>query len=329
MGRAPVASSPVSSDHESTPRRPTVGGTVPGSPTSPVTRRVRTAREGGELELAVTEWNRPVDGDPSVVCVHGLASNRRMWDGVGAVLAARGHHVVSVDQRGHGESGKPTSGFDFDTVTGDLAALVAQVGAGPACVVGQSWGGNVVVEFAARYPSLASSVVCVDGGFIELSSRFSSWEDCRAALTPPKLIGTPFATMRDWIRSAHPDWPEEGIAGALANFEHRADGTIAPWLSLDRHLAILQALYEHRPAEALSGVRVPVHFVVADGDAAWERDKRHALDRLLRTVPQGSVEWLRGDHDLHAQHPVLVADEIERARRAGATSTTTATGERT
>ena len=60
--------------------------------------------------------------------VHGLASNARMWDGVAAVLAAAGHPVVAVDQRGHGRSSKPDEGYDFVTVVADLVALIASLG---------------------------------------------------------------------------------------------------------------------------------------------------------------------------------------------------------
>ena len=53
------------------------------------------------------------------------------------------------------------------------------------------------------------------------------------------------------IRAMHPDWPETGIPGTLANVEVRADGTIAPWLTLDRHLAILAPPVGAPPVRAL------------------------------------------------------------------------------
>ena len=105
---------------------------------------------------------------------------------------------------------------------------------------------------------LLLGAVAVDGGFIELARRFDDWESCRTALTPPRLIGTPVATIEAHIRRAHPAWPESGILGALANFEVRHDGTIAPWLTLDRHLMILRSLYEHRPSTRFDHLDVPM-----------------------------------------------------------------------
>src|SRR4051794_24671205 len=108
---------------------------------------------GDDLSLHVIQR----DGDDEEVpflLVHGLSSNARLWDGVGERLQQLGHSSASVDQRGHGRSGKPDSGYDFETVTDDLAAVIKSLGWDRPVVVGQSWGGNVVLELAYRFPDL-------------------------------------------------------------------------------------------------------------------------------------------------------------------------------
>lgn len=246
--------------------------------------------------------------------VHGLASNARMWDGAAAALAAAGHAVVAVDQRGHGRSSKPDHGYDFATVVDDLVALIDALGLDRPIAVGQSWGGNVVLELGATRSAAVRAVVAVDGGFIELGSHFRTWEACCQALTPPRLTGTPATRMRQWMREAHADWPETGIDGSMANFEVRADGTIAPWLTLERHLMILRALYEHRPSQRYAQVGVPALLVPADtGDVAWTSDKRTAVEAAIAALPHGRAHWFSpADHDIHAQHPVELAEVLTR-----------------
>jgi pimeloyl-ACP methyl ester carboxylesterase len=241
--------------------------------------------------------------------VHGLASNARTWDGVAAALAAAGHPVVAVDQRGHGRSTKPNHGYDFATVVGDLVVLIDQLGWHQPIVVGQSWGGNVVVELAATHPDALSAVAAVDGGFIELSERFHTWDECRVTLAPPHLLGTPASTIEGWMREANPDWPETGIVGSMANFEVREDGTIAPWLSFERHMNILEALYHHRPSTRFRQIAVPTLLVPADtGNVAWTTDKRAAVDAALSGLTHGRAHWFSpAHHDIHAQHPVELA----------------------
>jgi pimeloyl-ACP methyl ester carboxylesterase len=262
----------------------------------------------GGVELAVRVSGAQGSGVP-VVLVHGLASNARTWDGVAARLAVLGHPVAAVDQRGHGRSDKPDTGYDFATVTADLAAVVAGLGWDRPLVAGQSWGGNVVVELAVRHPSATRGIACVDGGTLEVARRFPSWEQCLAALTPPRLTGINAQDFETMVRTWHPDWTPEGVAGTVANMEVRADGTITPWLTLPRHLQIVRHLWEHHPPKRWPFVTVDVLLipsVLADDEGVAAA--RAALGERVRVAP-----FPGADHDVHVQHPVEVADLLHAA----------------
>jgi len=265
------------------------------------------------VELAVDCWEAagPVSGAASFLLVHGLASNARMWDGVAAALAEAGHEALTVDLRGHGRSSKPDDGYDVPTVAGDVGTLIEALGLDRPIVAGQSWGGNVVLELAAGNPTAARGIALIDGGWLDLRSAFPDWEACRTALAPPRLVGTPVTDVERYIRSAHADWPETGIRGTLANFEVRPDGTIAPWLTFERHMTVLRGLWEHRPAERYPLIAVPALLCPADdGDLEGHGRKRSAVDAAAGAMPNARVQWFQGDHDIHAQHPVELAGAL-------------------
>ncbi len=266
-----------------------------------VTRRTVTVGSGVDISM-ITREARP--DTRAFVLVHGLASNARLWDGVGDHLAELGHASIAVDQRGHGESSKPHDGYDFETVTDDLAAVIEQALGRPAVIAGQSWGGNVVVEFARRHPDLVSGIVCVDGGFIQLADAFPVWDEARAALAPPDFTGFTMEQMTSMSKTRFADWPQSGIAGQLANFE-TVDGHVRARLSRANHMRILRHLWEHRADEAARHVAVPA-LVLAVGRSEPGREER--VDSFVDALPAARLTWLDAHHDVHAQRPELVAD---------------------
>ena len=278
---------------------------------------------GTGVALRTVRWGNPAETSAvPLVLIHGLASNALLWEGAALEFAALGHAVVAVDLRGHGLSEKPDDGYDMQTVTNDVAGVLrvlASQGYERPVVAGQSWGGNVVIELALTHPELVRGVVAVDGGFLELQEHLPQWEECSVALRPPNLLGTPVARMRGYIESAHADWPKTGIDGSMANFEQLPDGTIRPWLTLERHLMVLRGLWEHKPTHIYKDITVPVMFVPAEGPGGvFAETKRHAVERALHSVPKVRVEWFSpADHDLHAQHPVRFAQAVHTATTDG------------
>ncbi len=262
------------------------------------------------IRLHVRRWSG--DGVPFVL-VHGLASNCLTWEAVARNLNTVGHEVVTVDQRGHGRSDKPTHGYGFQEVTSDLLELLAGLSLREKPILaGQSWGGNVVLEFAARYPGTSRGLVLVDGGFGELSSRpGATWQKTAVELKPPQLAGHPRSDIATRIRQAHPDWSEEGIEATLNNFETLPDGTVHPWLSLDRHMAILLALWDYHPHHLYERVAEPVLIVPAadSSDPSRLKLKEVQVDRATAGLARSRVHWFRStDHDIHVQRPRELAE---------------------
>ena len=239
--------------------------------------------------------------------VHGLASNARLWDYMALELAGHGHVVAAMDLRGHGVSDKPDHGYDFATLTSDILKVSDSLGLVKPILGGQSLGANLVLEAAFLHPERCRGIACVDGGTIELGSHLPDWDDAARLLKPPKLIGTEADAMFKMMREAHPTWPESGIDATMANFVIRDDGTVAPRLSLENHMRILRALWEHKPSTRFASLQVPALFVFA-GAGFGPPDKREAAEKLAASGPSVVVEWFDdADHDIHAQHPVELA----------------------
>lgn len=115
-----------------------------------------------QTRLYVKDWG---NGRP-VVLLHGWPLSADSWDDQAVAIAEAGFRVISYDRRGFGRSSQPWSGFDYDTLADDLAAVLEQTGAKDATLVGFSMGGGEVARYMSRHggkgvrqAALVSSVV--------------------------------------------------------------------------------------------------------------------------------------------------------------------------
>jgi pimeloyl-ACP methyl ester carboxylesterase len=115
----------------------------------------------GRTTLRLWEWGDPLA--PPVVAVHGGWDHGRMYDGLAPQVAARGFHVVAVDLRGHGDSGRlGDSGSCWLAWNLDLASLLRRLGP-PVGLIGHSLGGGQVLSVASAFPDLVRWVLNMDG----------------------------------------------------------------------------------------------------------------------------------------------------------------------
>lgn len=96
------------------------------------------------------------DGEP-LVLVHGSWDDRSVWAAVIPELRA-GFRVIAYDRRGHTDSDDGAAPGTRRADEDDLAALIDALDAAPAHVVGNSFGGAIVLGLAARRPELFRTV---------------------------------------------------------------------------------------------------------------------------------------------------------------------------
>jgi pimeloyl-ACP methyl ester carboxylesterase len=94
------------------------------------------------------------DGDRTLVLVHGLLMNRRMYDRLVPAMTARGNRVVTVDLLGHGRSDRPADRqlYSMTAFADQVLALIDHLEVEAPVVGGTSLGANVALEFAAHHP---------------------------------------------------------------------------------------------------------------------------------------------------------------------------------
>jgi pimeloyl-ACP methyl ester carboxylesterase len=112
------------------------------------------------LTLSGLEWG--VTGRPALCLLHGGSAHAHWFDAVAPAFADR-YHVLSLDQRGHGESQwSATSDYATPDFVGDLLGVMAALDWQQMALVGHSMGGHNAMGFGAWHPDRLWGLVVVD-----------------------------------------------------------------------------------------------------------------------------------------------------------------------
>src|SRR3954469_16250757 len=106
----------------------------------------------GEMTFDGLQWGS-VD-DELVLLLHGFPQTAEAWTEVGGRVGANGFHVVAPNQRGHSAGARPSQAraYRLEELVADTLAMIDELGADRAHVVGHDWGGVVAWALAAMHP---------------------------------------------------------------------------------------------------------------------------------------------------------------------------------
>ena len=100
-------------------------------------------------------------GPETIVFAHGLLMSHRMYEQQIEQLKKH-YRCIAFDFRGQGHSEVTKTGYDIDTLTQDVAALIEQLHAAPCHFAGLSMGGFVGMRLAIRRPDLLRSLILLN-----------------------------------------------------------------------------------------------------------------------------------------------------------------------
>ena len=124
-------------------------------------------------------------GAPPVVLIHGWCCDHTYFAPQFEHFAARGHSVITVDLRGHGQSDKPHQAYTMRGFADDVLWLCGQLKLTKPVLIGHSMGGIVAFDLAARYPDFAAALVMLDSAVALPASARAGIPAFLAALRGP------------------------------------------------------------------------------------------------------------------------------------------------
>ncbi len=126
----------------------------------PTRFRLRTADAGGPVAYADFNPHGAPDGAPTLVLLHGLGGNHLNWLPAAPMLAKHAR-VLAVDLVGFGRTPKAGRSHGLGAQSAMLERFLPEVVRGPAVLLGNSMGGALALQHAARLPDQIAGLCLV------------------------------------------------------------------------------------------------------------------------------------------------------------------------
>ena len=271
------------------------------------------------LDVRYLDWGG--DGEP-MLALHGLASSAHWYDIVAPLLRHR-YRIIAPDQRGHGQTTQAKSGYDWHTLSDDLAALLDHVSADipgfrdPVPALGHSWGGHVVSNLAYHYPDRLKRIVMIDGGFLD-GRLFPepTWEAFSDLLRPRNVTGNRQQFL-DRLREQMTGFWNSEIERIVQTMVYEDEkGQIQDILRPENQAQVIRAMWDDPCSHTLTQVQCPALIIAAGplperANSDFAQLRRRMVGAAESALPNGRAHWIPETvHDIGYHKPEELARVI-------------------
>jgi pimeloyl-ACP methyl ester carboxylesterase len=109
---------------------------------------IKSAQQNAE---PLNIYYEEIGSGKTVVFIHGWPLSGSMWEYQMTELPQHGLRCIFYDRRGFGKSDRPSEGYDYDTLAGDLKSLIDELNLSDVTLVGFSMGGGEVARYFSLY----------------------------------------------------------------------------------------------------------------------------------------------------------------------------------
>jgi pimeloyl-ACP methyl ester carboxylesterase len=256
----------------------------------------------GGTELVYWTW---AGSGQTALLLHGIGNYGRYWDLFAAAIAQR-MRLVAPDARGHGESGRPPTGYAVDDFTRDALAMLDELDIDRAVVVGHSMGGLHAIDLASRHGDRVSSLAIVDASPEPLAAGA---ERARRLLGGRPARFADRAEARAYLERTSPGYVDAVYENRLVFGLREDEGGGLVWRSDPGALEQIMSgrMPVHDRWDALARIAAPT-LVVRGRRSNVLGDE--LARRMVQTLSDGRLMELEAGHNVLLDRPRELADAV-------------------
>jgi pimeloyl-ACP methyl ester carboxylesterase len=238
-------------------------------------------------KVHIQELNK--DAKQTVVLIHGMFSNLSIYYFNIASILAQEYHVVMYDLKSHGMSERVPDGYDLESMSSDLLALMDYLELKKVHLLGYSFGGLIALKTALKAPELVDQLVIMEA-------------------PDPK---------DDKTRGIIDEYSKEFLEHYVANFTDTTKVKMGK-RQMEKNHRQYEFLFEQTSIKAdmikekhflneinLSGLNIPTLLLYGS-----QSNCRPTGEWLNAQIDQAELELIQGDHNIPIQEPVLIAETV-------------------
>lgn len=245
-----------------------------------------------------------------VVLLHGLMGYGKNWLKIAQGLSLN-YDVLTLDQRGHGASFKPPTGYAPKDYADDLSKILVDLSWQDIVLIGHSMGGRNAMSFAYHYPELIKALVVVDIG-PEPGQKVTGFYEKLLAYVP-----TPFASkllakeffMNEFRKIPLPIQQPQTLGAFLySNLEEKTPEGLVDWKFSKRAIEESLAAGQNHLWLEWRQIRCPI--LLARGELSADLPRELYQRMLEENTRAKGVEIAGAGHWLHYEKPKEFLGEI-------------------
>lgn len=244
-------------------------------------------------------YHRIVGNDSTkipLVFLHGLMGFAANWGKIWPHFESN-YKVLVFDQRGHGRSTKPQTGYSPEEYAADLHELLSFLGWERAHIIGHSMGGRVALQFAHNYPEQTASLTMEDSGAEANPSRVH-WITNLLGKIP-----TPFPDREAAKKFFTTEFKDDPMTGSFlhANLETLADQTLNWRFHAPGMIETVEKGRAQDATKIFQDLQIPILLVRGGKSVEFPANEATRMEKLnsrakLVTIPGAG-------HYVHAEKP--------------------------
>ena len=250
------------------------------------------------LRLHTLDW--PGEAPP-IVLLHPNRTNGRVWDFV-VEHSTLPNRWIAPDQRGHGLSDVPETGYQLDDYVADTVELLDVLGIEQAHLVAAATGGNIALLIASQHPARVRTLTVIDPG-LSLDPKIS------ASVRDQMLLEFRFPSLAEARAkmpfSAH--WSDEMKDHyARYSFKPLEDGAVE-WRYHTPGVVETEAQLEH---DMWDRIHVGCPLLAIRGAESMVFDETR-MAKLVEIVPGCRTLAIDADHRVSQDNPEALAAALD------------------